>query len=83
LIKLSKTTAATAATYLHHSLKDEKDFSDAAESVVLSSALLFLAGKSTENIRRIRDVLNAVRHHHKFDIKALNVSEVRSYGDVN
>ena len=48
------------------------------EKIILCTAILFLAGKSTENIRRIREVLNVVRHLHGLKSELLELKEVTS-----
>ena len=48
------------------------------EKIILCTAILFLAGKSTENIRRIREVLNVVRYLHGLKSEQLELKEVTS-----
>ena len=47
--------------------------------IVLTSAILFLAGKSSENIRGTRGVLNVVRHLHGLSPESLELRQVRSH----
>ena len=70
-LKYPCTTAATALVYWHRfcDYAESKDstlcgsliVSSENDRIVLCSAILFLAGKATENIRRIREVVNVVR----------------------
>ena len=46
------------------------------EKIIICAAILFLAGKSTENIRRIREVLNVVRHLFGLKSELLELKEV-------
>jgi hypothetical protein len=47
-----------------------------ADQIILCSAILFLAGKATENIRRIREVLNVVRHLNGLNAESLSLRQV-------
>lgn len=49
------------------------------EKIILCTAILFLAGKSTENIRRIREVLNVVRYLHGLKSELLELKDVRPF----
>jgi hypothetical protein len=70
-LKFPCTTAATSLVYWHRfceymdngSLQSNKGVSPSTESdhIILCSSILFLAGKATECIRRIREVVNVVR----------------------
>ena len=70
-----KTTAATAMVYYHKYCDVMKD-NIMSEKIVLCSAILFLAGKSTENIRGIRGVVNVVRHLYGFAPDSLELRQV-------
>ena len=70
-----KTTAATAMAYYHKYCDVMKD-NIMSEKIVLCSAILFLAGKSTENIRGIRGVVNVVRHLYGFAPDSLQLRQV-------
>ena len=74
-------TAATAITYRHKYnvvMKSKRPPENVYDSIMLCSAILFLAGKSTENIRRIREVLNVVRHLYGFKSEMLELRKVVS-----
>jgi hypothetical protein len=47
-----------------------------SDQIILCSAILFLAGKATERIRRIREVLNVVRFFYGFQSNLLDLKEV-------
>jgi hypothetical protein len=49
---------------------------DIPDQIILCSAILFLAGKATEKIRRIREVLNVVRYFYGFESNLLDLKEV-------
>jgi hypothetical protein len=76
---ITKVTAATAITYRHKYngvMKLNRPSENTYDSIMLCSAILFLAGKSTENIRRIREVLNVVRHLYGFKSEMLELRKV-------
>lgn len=76
---IPKVTAATAITYRHKYngvMKSKRPSENTYDSIMLCSAILFLAGKSTENIRRIREVLNVVRHLYGFKSELLELRKV-------
>jgi hypothetical protein len=86
-LKFPCTTAATALIYWHR-------FSDYAaggdtncqvlklssetDHIILCSAILFLAGKATEYIRRIREVVNVVRLLFGYKPEEFDLNEVRT-----
>lgn len=74
-----QTTAATAMSYYHkHNqvMALKTSHFEISDQIILCSAILFLAGKATERIRRIREVLNVVRYFYGFESNLLDLKEV-------
>jgi hypothetical protein len=85
-LKFPCTTAATALIYWHrfcdyatsgdNTERQAVKLSSETDHIILCSAILFLAGKATEYIRRIREVVNVVRLLFGYKPEEFDLNEV-------
>lgn len=81
-LKFPCTTAAISLIYWHRfcDYSNNDSIKEASESndIVVCSSILFLAGKATEHIRRIREVMNVVRFLFAHRDDSFGIAEVSS-----